>query len=106
MKLETLLSASEMSAFNALLLEAAGAGAGAGAIRYYSATSSMAIIGICHAGELATWYCAPAHGNTEALLVQSVVLAGIAHTAAAVAQIQGNAAGVAQDAIKKASRMN
>lgn len=104
MKLETLLSASEMAAFNALLLEAAGAGAGA--IRYYSATSSMAIIGICHAGELATWYCAPAHGNMEALLVQSVVLAGIAHTAAAVAQIQGNAAGVAQDAIKKASRMN
>lgn len=104
MKITDLLKPDEVRAFNALILEAAGAGAGA--IRYYSATSNIAIIGICQGGELATWYCAPAHGNTEALLVQSVVLGGIAYAAAAVMQIQDGAADIAQQAIQKASKMN
>jgi hypothetical protein len=104
MKITDLLSAPEMSAFNALLAQASEAGAGA--IRYHSAASNVAVIGICQGGELLTWFCAPAHGDTEALVVQGVILSGIAQASAAVAQIQGNAANVAQDAINKASKMH
>ena len=104
MKITDLLTESETTEFNALLLEATAAGAGA--IRYWSQASDLAIIGICQDGGLATWYCAPAQGITEALLFQAIVITGIAHTTAFVAAGQSNATIVAQDAIKKASKMH
>jgi hypothetical protein len=104
MKLDTLLSASEMTAFNDLVLAAAAGGAGA--IRYHSVASAIVVIGICDQAELLTWYCAPAHGTAEAVLAQSVILAGLAATSDTVLRIQGTAATAAHEAIHKASKMN
>lgn len=98
MKLSTLLTAPEMVAFHALLQEAAQAGAGA--IRFHSCSSKLAVIGILDRGELLTWYASPAQGEAEALLVQTVVLNGMAHTAAAVAQSQS----VAAEALRNAKK--
>ena len=104
MKIDALLSPTEVTEFFDLVDKAVADGAGA--IRYYSATSNVAIIGICASRGLLTWYCAPAMGNIEDVLVQSVVLAGIAAVSASVVKIQDNATNIANQAIERASKLN
>ena len=53
MKLDILLSASEMSAFNDLVHQAAAKGAQA--VRWHSAQHNLLVIGICDAGEVLTY---------------------------------------------------
>jgi hypothetical protein len=98
MELTSLLSPVEMTAFTLLITEASAVGAGA--VRYFSQSRSLAVIGICDSGELVTWFASPAKGNAELVVLQSVVLAGIAAAGTAYAKVQSDA----QDAIAKASK--
>ncbi len=100
MKLETLLSASEMSAFNDLVHQAAAKGAQA--VRWHSAQHNLLVIGICDAGEVLTWFAAPAGDASQAQLAEMVVLSGCAQVGNAMQQMNASAAGQALMAIQKA----
>ena len=95
MKIDTLLTPSEMVDLNALVAQAHQAGAGA--IRMFIEARGLVLIGIVKHGQLMTWFAAPAHSLVEAVMTERVVLAGI--TAAGLAA----SAQIATDAIKKAS---
>lgn len=82
MKIDSLLSASEMVEFNELVHQAAAKGAQA--VRWHSAQHNLLVIGICDAGEVLTWFAAPAGDAAQAQLAEMVVLSGCAQVGAAM----------------------
>ncbi len=100
MKISALLSPDELSQFNDLVNQAAAKGAQA--VRWYSSTHQLLVIGICDGGEVLTWFAAPAGDAAQAQLAEMVVLSGCAQIGAAMQQINASAVGQAQKAIRKA----
>lgn len=98
--LESLLNPAEREEFNALVAQATQEGAQA--VRWHSESSGVLVLGLCAGGELLTWFASPANSSFEADVVQSVILAGIAHAGATVAALQTGASDIAATAIKKA----
>jgi hypothetical protein len=100
LSLKTLLNPEELTAFEALVAQATETGAQA--VRWHSAESCVLVIGLCAGGQLITWFASPAIDETEAAVVQAVVLAGIDQASHTMAGLQSGALNIAADAIKKA----
>ncbi|MDP2443287.1 hypothetical protein [Rhodoferax sp.] len=75
MKIDTLLTPSEMVDLNALVAQAHQDGAGS--VRMHLANRGLVVIGILGGGQLLTWFCAPAKTINEAILTETAVIAGI-----------------------------
>lgn len=101
MKLENLLSPGEFKDFNALVTQANEQGAQA--VRWYSTTTNVLVLGICAQGELLTWFASPAHSAAEGELIQTIILNGLSQTGMTTAIAKQNAFTLASDAIQKAS---
>ena len=104
MKIENLLSPTDLEQFNALVAQ--GHQAGAGAVRLFIESQSLVVVGITSGGQLMTWFASPAHSVVEALVTERVVLAGITAASASLNQITSSSAQLATEIIKKASSMH
>ena len=101
MKLDSLLSASEMVEFNELVQQAAAGGAQA--VRFWSEARGLIVIGLLSAGQLETWFASPAKNTAQAIAVQQVVLHGISQASHVLSSVLTGASAIASDAIKKAA---
>jgi len=104
MKLETLLTPTDMTQFNQLVSQAHQAGAGA--VRMHIVAQNLVVIGILGAGELQTWFASPANDLVEALVTERVVLSGIELTAAVLREAVNGCQKIATEAITKASKFH
>lgn len=108
MKLDKLLTHSDLTDFNHLVQQAHQAGAGG--VRYYSETQHLVVIGIIAQGELMTWFASPAHSDIEALATERVVVAGMQVASSVLADMLSmrptDAQALAQQVIKKASSIH
>lgn len=101
MKLDTLLSESEMAEFSKLVQQATDSGAQA--VRYWSEARGFIVIGLLAAGQLETWFASPAKNTAQAIAAQSVVLHGILQATHNLESLLSGASAIASDAIKKAA---
>jgi hypothetical protein len=108
MKIETLLPLTEATQFHQLVKEANQAGAGG--VRFYSEAQQLVVIGIVGQGELLTWFASPAHSHVEAMVTERVVVAGMQTASTVLAALvetrQTDVQALANDAIKKASKLH
>ena len=101
MKLDALLTESEMAEFGELVQQATDSGAQA--VRFWSEARGLIVIGLVSAGQLETWFASPAKSTAQAIAVQQVVLHGISQAAHVLASLLTGASAIASDAIKKAA---
>lgn len=106
MKLEKLLTPTELAAFNKMAQQAVKTGAGS--VRFYTPQRHLCVIGIFADGRLMTWFATPARTEREALLNQTVVEAGITAIGLAYATQQqvlaAESADMATQVIRKAAQ--
>lgn len=106
MRLEKLLTPTELAAFNKLAQQAVKTGAGS--VRFYAPQRHLCVIGIFADGRLMTWFATPAHSEREAVLNQTVVEAGIVSVGLAWATQQQvlaeQSADLANEVIRKAAQ--
>ena len=68
MKLDALLTESEMAEFGELVQQATDSGAQA--VRFWSEARGLIVIGLVSAGQLETWFASPAKSTAQAIAVQ------------------------------------
>lgn len=106
MKLEKILTHAELKQFQKMIQHASKTGAGN--VRLHCPDKHLVLIGIVAAGELMTWFCTPAHTPAEAVLSETVVMAGITAIGMAYAAEQhvmaAESADQANEAIRKAAQ--
>jgi hypothetical protein len=106
MKLQNILTPTEMVDFNRLEKQAHKDGAGS--VRFHIPKRGLVVIGILGNAQLLTWFLAAAKTESEAILTETTVLAGIHSVSQAytmqLTSMATEASDLATEAIQKAAQ--